>query len=182
MTRSKLQDNLRQRAQRLKWILLDVDGVLTQGTLVYSPEGEMTKHFHVRDGLALKLAQRCGLRVGLLSGRESPALSKRASELKLDEVMVGRDNKDLTFTTFLSTHHLTDRQVAYIGDDLPDLPVLLRVGLSFAPADAAREVRERVHHVLETPGGHGAAREMIELLLRARGEWDDLIDSFLPSS
>lgn len=165
-------------AGELVWILCDVDGVLTDGSLYYDRRGEALKRFHVRDGLALKLAQRAGLRVGLLSGRESPALERRAAELGLDALLAGHRDKDAVFDEFLRRHDTVPRQVAYIGDDLPDLPVLGRCGLAFAPADAAEEVRAVAHRILARPGGAGAVREMVEMVLRARGDWDALFASF----
>lgn len=176
---SFLGPELTARARRLAWLLFDVDGVLTDGHLVYGAEGERIKLFHVRDGLALKLAQRAGLKVGVLSGRRSPALQRRLKELALDERILARSDKLNAFTDFLERHRLDADEVAYIGDDLLDLPVLRRCGISFAPADAAAEVRQRVHRVLARAGGHGAAREMVELVLEARGEWDALIEPFL---
>lgn len=176
---TELDAELRQRARRLTWLLFDVDGVLTDGKLVYDAAGETLKLFHVKDGLGLKLAQRAGLRVGVLSGRRSPALQRRLEELGLDERILARSDKAHAFADFLDRRHLESHQVAFVGDDLLDLPVLRRCGLSFAPADAVPEVRQRVHRVLSRPGGKGAAREMVELVLRARGDWESLVEEFL---
>jgi len=173
-----LTADLRERARGLSWLLFDVDGVLTDGRLIYGPEGETLKRFDVRDGLGLKLAQRYGLRVGVLSGRSSPALDRRSKELGLDEHLVGRSDKGRTLDEFLDRHRISASEVAYVGDDLIDLPVLQRCGLSFAPSDAVDDVRKRVHRVLSRPGGHGAAREMVELILRARGDWSSVLESF----
>jgi 3-deoxy-D-manno-octulosonate 8-phosphate phosphatase (KDO 8-P phosphatase) len=156
-----------------------VDGVLTDGRLVYGPAGERLKTFDVRDGLGLKLAQKAGLRVGILSGRVSEALRFRAGELGIDALLMDRSDKKPAFQEFLATQKTAAGRVAYMGDDVLDLPVLLRCGLSFAPADAVAEVRERVHKVLLRPGGQGVVREMCEFVLRARGEWDHLIAPFL---
>lgn len=135
--------------------------------------------FDVRDGLGVKLAQKSGLKVGILSGRISEALRVRAGELGIDALLMDRSDKKPAFEEFLAAQKTTPGRVAYMGDDLLDLPVLLRCGLSFAPADAVPEVRERVHKVLLRPGGGGAVREMCEFVLRARGEWDHLIAPFL---
>jgi 3-deoxy-D-manno-octulosonate 8-phosphate phosphatase (KDO 8-P phosphatase) len=170
---------LKERAAGLAWLLLDVDGVLTDGRLVYGADGEQWKVFDVRDGQGLALAQRDGLKVGLLSGRESRALETRAQELGLDALVMHRADKAAAFGEFLAAHATTAGRVAYIGDDLLDLPVLLACGLSFAPADAVADVRGRVHHVLSRPGGHGAVREMVEVVLQARGAWERLIAGFL---
>jgi len=172
-------DRFAELARGLEWILLDVDGVLTEGTLVYGASGEQWKVFDVRDGLGLKLAQKAGLKVGLLSGRDNAALESRARELALDAVLLARADKGPAFAEFLAAQGTEPGRVAYMGDDLVDLPVIRRCGLSFAPADAVAEVRERVHRVLSLPGGRGAVREMCELLLRARGDWEGLVASFL---
>lgn len=171
--------SLEARAAELDWLLFDVDGVLTDGRLLYGADGEQWKVFDVRDGLGLKLAQRAGLKVGLLSGRESRALEGRAQEIGVDALVMNRPDKGAAFREFLDAHATEARRVAYLGDDLVDLPVLLACGLSFAPADAVPEVRERVHHVLDRPGGRAAAREMVEVVLRARGAWDGLVAEFL---
>lgn len=170
---------LAARAAGLAWLLLDVDGVLTDGRLLYGADGEQWKVFDVRDGFGLKLAQRDGLKVGLLSGRESRALEARAQEMGVDALVMGRNDKGAAFGELLSAHGTSAERVAYLGDDLVDLPVLLACGLSFAPADAVPEVRSRVDWVLARPGGRGAAREMVETVLRARGTWDRLIAPYL---
>jgi len=149
--------------------------VLTDGRLVYGPDGEQTKVFHVRDGLGLRLVQRSGLKVGIISGRESEALRIRADDLGIDFLMMERSDKGPAFAEFLAAQAATPDQVAFIGDDLVDLPILLRCGLSFAPADAVAEVRERVDRVLSGKGGSGVVRELCELLVRARGGWEELI-------
>lgn len=169
-------------ARALEWILCDVDGVLTDGSLYYGASGEELKRFDVKDGLALKLAQRDGLKVGLLSGRASAALDRRAEELGLDEVISGHSDKARELAAFLERRGTVAARVAFIGDDLPDLPVLTAVGLSFAPADAAPEVRAVVDRVLERRGGCGAAREAVELILRARGSWQPLVAAFAGGS
>jgi len=169
---------LARRAAELEWLLCDVDGVLTDGGLFYDRKGPALLRFHVRDGLGLKLAQRAGLQVGVFSGRASGALERRATELKLDALMMGVEDKPAEFAAFLERHNTVAGRVAFIGDDLPDLMVLGRCGLSFAPADAAAEVRTVVHRVMETAGGQGAVREAVEIILRARGIWDQLFSSY----
>ncbi len=173
------EEHLTERARSLEWLLFDVDGVFTDGRLIYGPDGERYKAFDVRDGLGVRLAQKAGLKVGILSGRISEALRYRAGELGIDALVMDRSDKKPAFNELLTNWKTTPDRVAYIGDDLLDLPVLLRCGLSFAPADAVAEVRERVHKVLLRPGGRGAVREMCEFVLRARGEWDHLIAPYL---
>lgn len=167
---------LEEKACDLEWILLDVDGVLTDGHLHYGPRGEEIKVFHVRDGLALKLAQRAGIRVGLLSARRTEAVLRRATELALDEVLLGQSDKNHALDAFLEKHGTEARNVAYMGDDLPDLSVLRRCGLSFAPRNAASEVLDTVHHVIDRCGGEGAVRVMVEMILKARGDWDRIVE------
>lgn len=171
---------LADRARALEWILLDVDGVLTDGRLIFGPEGEQWKVFDVRDGAGIKIAQRAGLKVGILSGRISEALRYRSGELGLDALIMDRPHKGPAFDEFLAAHQTTPDRVAYMGDDLLDLPVLLRCGLSFAPSDAVAEVRERVHRIVTHRGGRGAVREMCEILLRARGDWERILSDLIP--
>ena len=167
-----------RRASALEWLLFDVDGVMTDGRLHYTERGEETKLFNVRDGLGIRLAQRVGLHLGILSGRSGPALERRARELDFEVLMVGSRDKVADLEVFCVEHETSAERVAYIGDDLQDLGVLGRCGLSFAPADAAPEVRDTVDCVLDASGGGGAVREMIERLLVARGEWDSILAHF----
>lgn len=168
-----------ERARALEWLLFDVDGVFTDGRLVYGPAGEQWKVFHVQDGLGLRLAQKAGLKVGILSGRVSEALRFRAGELGLDALIMDRSDKEPAFAELLETQGTAPERVAYMGDDVLDLPVLRRCGLSFAPADAVPEVRERVDRVLLRKGGDGVVREMCEVVLRARRQWEELIAPYL---
>jgi YrbI family 3-deoxy-D-manno-octulosonate 8-phosphate phosphatase len=167
-----------RRAKDIEWMLCDVDGVLTDNGLYYDRRGHGMLRFDARDGMGLKLAQRAGIRTGVLSGRASAPLDHRAHELAIDAVMSGVEDKGAALDRFLEERGITARQVAFIGDDLPDLVVLARCGLTFAPADAVDAVRTVVHHVLTARGGHGAVREMVEALLHARGDWDAVFRSF----
>ncbi|HVS03927.1 MAG TPA: HAD hydrolase family protein [Thermoanaerobaculia bacterium] len=168
-------EELTRRARRVQWLLLDVDGVLTDGRLHYRGDGEELLSFDIKDGHGVKLARQTGLAVAVLSGRASGAAERRARDLGVDDLVLGRNDKGPAFAELLARHQLAAEAVAAIGDDLQDLPILLRCGLSFAPADAVAEVRGAVHHVLASPAGRGAVREMVETLLRARGAWDDLL-------
>jgi 3-deoxy-D-manno-octulosonate 8-phosphate phosphatase (KDO 8-P phosphatase) len=165
-------DQLAQRARALEWLLLDVDGVLTDGRLTYGANGEEWKVFHVRDGLGLKLLQRAGVKIGILTGRGNAALEFRARELGVDVLIMDRSDKDTAFAEFLVEQGTSPDRVAAIGDDIQDLPILRRCALSFAPADAMAEVRGRVDHVLTLRGGEGVVRELCEILLKARGDWE----------
>lgn len=166
---------LDQRCQRIELLLSDVDGVLTDGRVVFDNQGIETKLFHIRDGLGIKLWQRAGYKMGLLSGRSSHIVKVRAAELGIDLVRQGFEDKLPVFQQVLEAGGWQPDQVAYIGDDLPDLPVMHRSGLAIAVADAAPEVRTAAHWVTKLPGGAGAVREAIETILKAKGRWQDLI-------
>jgi len=170
--------DLDRRARALRWLLLDVDGVLTDGFIHVAEGGELFKSFHVRDGLGIKLARRAGLEVGILTARQSSVIERRAAELGIHEVMLGREEKGSSFRDMLERHGLRAEEVAYMGDDLPDLPVLGACGLSAAPADAAAPIRAAVDFVTEAEGGRGAVRELVERLLVARDAWGPLLRSF----
>jgi 3-deoxy-D-manno-octulosonate 8-phosphate phosphatase (KDO 8-P phosphatase) len=170
--------SLQERAKRIRLLLVDVDGVLTDGRITYGGAGLEVLAFHVRDGLALKLVQDARITVGLLSGRKSEALVRRAEELRVTEVHVGVENKLHVYRELLTRHELTDAEVAYIGDDLPDLPLLKRVGLAITVADAPMEVRRAAHLVTALPGGQGAVREAVERLLKAQGVWSRVCADF----
>jgi 3-deoxy-D-manno-octulosonate 8-phosphate phosphatase (KDO 8-P phosphatase) len=162
---------LAARAAAIRLLLLDVDGVLTDGTILIHADGSESKRFHIRDGSAIVIAQAAGLPVGWLSARPSAVTERRAAELGVRLLVQSRDPKVLSFEQILRRQRLTGAQVAYMGDDLLDLPVLSRAGLSAAPADAAAEVRSAVDYVTAAGGGQGAVREFVEWLLQAQGRW-----------
>ncbi len=164
--------SVEKKAIRVTLLLSDVDGVLTDGRVILNSDGSESKQFHVRDGVGIMWAQRVGLEVGLLSARISAATTQRAAQLKIPLVVQGAESKLKAYEKILKKNHLTDADVAYIGDDLIDLPVLSRVGLSAAPADAVLTVRKSVDWVSTCPGGAGAVRELVELVLRAQGKWN----------
>jgi len=168
---------LGQRCRALKLVLSDVDGVMTDGSLLFLADGSEAKAFHVRDGLAIVLAHRAGLRTGLLSGRSSKVVEARASELRISIVRQGVSDKGGVLREILAAESLRPEEVAYIGDDINDLSVIQSVGLSAAPADAPLEVRAQAFMVLETAGGRGCLREFIEAILRARGDWEGIVAS-----
>lgn len=174
-----LPAELTARARRVRLLLLDVDGVLTDGLVQLEGGGRESKAFSIRDGAAIVWAQRAGLEVGLLSGRPSEATTRRAAELGIETVIQHGQDKREPFQALLSERGLDAGEVAYMGDDLLDLPVLARVGLSAAPRDAAPDVLSRVHWVSHQPGGRGAVRELVELLLRAQQSWDAIVARYL---
>ena len=165
----------------IKLLLFDVDGVLTDGSIIVHGDGTESKQFNIRDGAGLVWAQRAGLKVGLLSARLAEATGVRASQLGITIVVQGAANKLTGYEQILAEHGLTDDQVGYMGDDLQDLPVLRRAGFSAAPADAAPEVRAAVQWVSASGGGRGAARECIEHVLRAQGLWRTAVSDYLGS-
>jgi 3-deoxy-D-manno-octulosonate 8-phosphate phosphatase (KDO 8-P phosphatase) len=168
-----------RQAARIKLLLFDVDGVLTDGKILMHADGTESKQFDIKDGTAIVWAQRAGLTVGLLSARTSAATAQRAAQLGVALVRQGVASKLDAYEEILRQQGLSDEDVAYMGDDVLDLPVLGRVGLSAAPADAVADVRTRVHWVSAMMGGDGAARELIEMILRDQGRWEAILASYL---
>jgi len=167
------------RAERIKLVLFDVDGVLTDGKILLHADGTESKLFDIKDGTAIVWAQRLGLTIGFLSARTSAATTQRAAQLGITLLHQGVASKLDAYDQIADGLLLDDDQVAYMGDDILDLPVLSRVGLATAPADAAADVRARVHWVSRARGGDGAARELIELVLRAQDRWDSIIATYM---
>jgi 3-deoxy-D-manno-octulosonate 8-phosphate phosphatase (KDO 8-P phosphatase) len=169
-----------KRASRIQLALFDVDGVLTDGRVVLHGDGSESKQFHIRDGIVMVWAQRVGLRIGLLSARTSASTIERAAQLGITLVHQGVASKIDTYDLIVAQLGLADEAVAYMGDDIVDLAVLSRAGLAAAPADAVAEVRAAAHWVAPSAGGAGAARDLLELILRAQGRWDTILRSFMP--
>jgi 3-deoxy-D-manno-octulosonate 8-phosphate phosphatase (KDO 8-P phosphatase) len=176
MSRPAPSAELLDRVCRVELLLLDVDGVLTDGSIVYSDAGEELKAFHVRDGSGLKFWQTAGKRAAIVSGRTSAAVSRRAAELGVELVLQGQGNKNRAFDEILGRTGLAPSEVCAVGDDLPDLVVLERSGVRVAVADACPEVRAVADYVTMVPGGRGAAREAVEWLLTLQGRWTAVID------
>ncbi len=160
-------------AEPIEFILSDVDGVMTDGRLIFDNAGLESKQFHVRDGLAIKLWQRSGLAFGILTSRSSQIVRNRAAELGVTHLRQGFEDKLPAAIELMEQVGVTPAQTCYVGDDLPDLRVMRRVGLSVAPRDACRDVRDTATWVLESGGGEGAVRELIERLLRAKSRWEE---------
>jgi 3-deoxy-D-manno-octulosonate 8-phosphate phosphatase (KDO 8-P phosphatase) len=177
-----LQGSIEQRAARIRLVLFDVDGVLTDGRVMLHADGGESKQFHIRDGIVMVWAQRMGLNIGLLSARHSPTTTERAAQLGITLVHQGVASKIEAYDAIVGDIGLNDDEVAYMGDDIVDIAVLARVGLAGAPADAVPEVRERVHWIAPSAGGAGAAREFLELILRTQGQWDRILRSFAPEA
>ena len=166
------------RARQVRLLLLDVDGVLTDGTITYGTDGIETKSFHTQDGLGLKLLQESGVASGIITARASEAVLRRTAELGLAHVVQGATDKLAAFEAILRETGLRPPQTAYMGDDWMDLPLLNRVGLAAAPANAVAEVRQRVHYTTERTGGRGAVREVCDLLLEAQSNLERLFARF----
>lgn len=164
-----------QRAARVKAIVLDVDGVLTDGGLWYGPSGE-AKVFHVRDGHGIVMARLAGLKTAFLTGRSSDAMRRRAAELKIDHVREGVARKGEVLAELLAVMGVTAEETCYTGDDLVDLPALRQVGFPATVADAVPEVRAAAVWVAPSRGGHGAVREIIEFILKSKGLWSDIVE------
>lgn len=161
-----------QRASRVRLMLFDVDGVLTDGRLWYGPAGESLKAFHVLDGHGIKLLMQTGTAVGILSGRSSPAVATRASELGIAHVLQGVEDKRAAFEALGARLGIAAPDIGFMGDEVIDLPVLRRCGFACAPAEAHERVRASAHYVARAPAGAGAAREVCEFVLQAQGRLD----------
>lgn len=165
---------------KIAYLLFDVDGVLSDGRITYSNTGDEIKSFHARDGMGLVLAKRAGLKVGIVTARESNIVFKRATELKLDDLFMNQKDKGLAFAELQEKHGLSADEFAYMGDDLIDLPILKKCGFSAAPADSDLFVKENVDLCLKRNGGEGAAREFVEYILEKQNKLADIRYSFLP--
>lgn len=164
--------------RNIEMVLSDVDGVLTDGGIIYDNQGIEIKRFHVQDGLGVKLWQRAGFKFGILTARTSHIVKLRAAELNVDILRQGFEDKLPTAQEIIRSAGLEPDQVCYIGDDLPDLPVIRHVGLGVAVANGVADVRDAAQYVTKVPGGQGAVRETIELLLKAKMRWTELIRKY----
>ncbi|MGD8369169.1 MAG: HAD hydrolase family protein [Desulfobacterales bacterium] len=169
------KEQLTEALKRIRLLLLDVDGVLTDGSIVYNDRGEEIKTFNVKDGLGLRLLMKAGIEVGIVTGRSSRALYHRCQNLGISRLHEGVRDKVAALEAILVETNLTERQVAFVADDLPDLPMFPRVGLAVAVGDASKVVREKAHWITGAPGGKGAVREVCELILKAQGRWQQLV-------
>src|SRR5688572_7578031 len=168
-----------ERARRVRLMIFDVDGVLTDGVLWYGANGEEGKAFHAFDGHGLKMLAASGVACALLSGRRSAAVTVRATELGIVDVLQGIDDKLASFQDLLKKKNLKADEAGFMGDELVDLPVLTRCGLACAPREAPEAVRSRVHYVAAAPAGRGAVREVCELVMRAQGSLESALAAYL---
>ena len=178
---SAMDSALQERAGKILMLVLDVDGVLTDGKLYFDNAGNEMKAFNSRDGLGMKALQRCGIEVAVITGRKSAIVSQRMAQLDIRHVYQGCEDKLEAFTQLLETTGLNAEQVCYVGDDWVDLPVLLRAGLAISVADADEHVKEHVHWVTQRNGGEGAVREICNLILSAQGKDKIILDEILAS-
>lgn len=167
------------RAQKIKMIILDVDGVLTDGSIAVGDNGELFKTFNVRDGLGITLAQKVGIKTAIITGRESKMLAYRAKELKINAFYQNKKNKVPAYKELLSEYQLMPEEVAYIGDDLFDLAVMQSVGFPATVSDATEEAKDVAIMISDFAGGKGAVRQIIEFILKAQNKWQDIVNSYL---
>lgn len=164
----------------IQLLALDIDGVMTDGTLIIHADGSESKHFNSLDGHGIKMWQRAGLKVAIVSGRASEPTERRAEQLKIEHVFQNCHDKLPVFEKLLEQLGLAPRQAAFIGDDLTDLPVIRYVGFGVAVANAVDEVKQHADYVTARPGGSGAVREVIEHILKSTGKWQELMKRYLP--
>ncbi|NIA10525.1 MAG: HAD-IIIA family hydrolase [Nitrospiraceae bacterium] len=170
---------IQTKLKKIKLLLLDVDGILTDGSIMYTGNGEEIKTFNAKDGLGIKLLINAGIKVGIITGRKSKALTSRCEDLGIDLVFDGIQNKINALETILKQTAITPEETAFAGDDLPDLPVMKRVGLSMTVPDASCHVIDRADFVTAFKGGHGAVREICEDILKAKNLWEKTLAEFL---
>jgi 3-deoxy-D-manno-octulosonate 8-phosphate phosphatase (KDO 8-P phosphatase) len=175
MSESAPGSSVAERCAAVELLVLDVDGVLTDGGIYVDDNGVETKKFHVRDGAGIAYWRRLGKRVAIISGRSCRAVDHRAAELKIERVVQGRLDKRPALEELLALERLAAQQVCFVGDDLADIPALRFAGVAVTVADAAPEVKAVADHVTERPGGRGAVREVVEWLLRAQGRWSEVL-------
>ena len=178
-TYDSLQPAIKEKLSRVQLLLMDVDGVLTNGKIVLTDQGIESKEFSSRDGLGLIIARHTGLLTGVISGRTSPATEHRCRSLKFSEIHLGRLDKLPVLREIVQRTGISEDHIAYIGDDLVDLPVMKHIGISAAPADAHEEVLKRVDIILSAEGGNGCVRLLIDFWLKATGKWDQAIEETL---
>lgn len=165
-----------EKAKKVKLVVLDVDGVLTDGQIITGSQGELCKHFNVKDGLGIKMLMAGGIEVAVITGRRSAIVGARLRELGVRDVLQGQAYKRAAFLDLVKARRLSPEECACMGDDVPDLPLIMLCGLPCAPADAVDEVRDRAAFVSRKDGGRGAVREMAEFILKAQGKWADLVE------
>ncbi len=170
---------LNEKAKKIRLLISDVDGVLTTGALFYGANGAELKDFHVQDGMGIKLLQQSGVNFAIITAKQSDAVAQRMRDLKVEHVYQGQSDKVLAYEELKQKLNLTDEEIAYIGDDLPDLPLLRRVGFAVTVPNAPRIIQDHVIWTTKLEGGKGAMRELCEFILEAQGTYQTVIDSYL---
>ena len=170
--------DIKTRAGKIKLMIFDVDGVLTNGQIIFGRDGEAMKEFHAQDGLGISVAHKAGLKTAIITGRESDMVRLRGAELKIADVYQGAMSKVAALAELAGKYNLDLVEICYVGDDLIDLPVMVQVGLACAVANAVPEVKANAHYTATQCGGNGAVREIIELVLKAQGKWNDIIADY----
>ena len=173
-----MKKNLTPKLKKIKLLIMDVDGVLTGGQIVYDHQGNEIKFFNVLDGFAIVLFRKQGFKTAILSARASAAVKARGEDLKVDRIIQDAYPKLDAYKKLVSRMHLKDEEVCFIADDLPDLAVFKRVGVAIAPANAVPEIKSKAHYITAQKGGEGAVRETIELILKAHGRWPKIVKAF----
>lgn len=166
-------------AEQIKLIIFDVDGVLTEGHIIFGQDGEALKAFHCQDGMGISLAHKAGLKTAIITGRESQIVYRRASELKIGDIHQGATDKVTALYKLMEKHSLALEQIAYVGDDINDLPVMVQVGLPCAVANAVSEVKAVARYISACSGGNGAVRDIIEYILKSQNGWDKIIAEYM---
>jgi len=179
MTETEKMQAIVEKAKKLKLLILDVDGVLTDGKLFFDNQGNEYKSFHARDGHGIKLLRQTGVEVAVISGRKSSSVALRMKNLGIEYVYQGHENKQAAFDEIIEKTGITPEQAAHVGDDLLDLPIMMRVGLAIAVNDANFAVKQRAHWCTTLPGGHGAVREVCDFIMQAQGRFDDIVNFYL---
>lgn len=174
-----LPTSLREKFQRIKLLILDVDGVLTNGVMLFTPQGEELKGFHAQDGMGLRLLQDSGVEIGIITRRTSKALAERLNQLQIRHVYQGQLDKSKALNDILKQLSLNLEDLAYVGDDIPDLVVMRQVGLAIAVANATPPAIRIAHYQTQKRGGEGAVREVCEMIMEAQGTWQKTLEAYL---
>lgn len=171
--------SIQEKAKPIRLLILDVDGVLTNGTIYYGTNGIELKGFHIHDGMGIKLLHKAGIEVAIISGKNSEPVARRLQDLQVEHVFLGHTDKLPIYESLKQKLGLPDEQIAYVGDDLPDLPLLRRTGLSITVPGAPAIISEHVDFITNNPGGAGAVREVCELILKAQNKYENVVKSYL---
>lgn len=171
--------SIEEKAKNIRLLILDVDGVLTNGIIYYGNADTMLRGFNLHDGLGIKLLQKSGIIVGIITAKASAAVLNRAAELKIEHVYAGQEEKIIAYEKLKTKLTLADSEIAYMGDDLPDLPILRRVGLAITVPQASELIKQHADIITQKKGGKGAVREICEFLLNIQGQFDSVIQSYL---